>query len=163
MADKYLIDANIFITAHRQHYPFDVAPSFWEQIVEKASDKIVIIEQVQAEIIKGADELTDWYKSECNNFTVFGIPDQNVIEAYANIINSINENVRYKQSVKDEFARVADSWLCAYWLAYGYPIVTLEKFDSDTRKRIKIPNVCEEFGVRYIDLIQFMREVNMRL
>lgn len=114
MADKYLIDANIFITVHRQHYPFDVAPSFWEQIVEKASDKIVIIEQVQAEIIKGADELTDWYKSECNNFTVFGIPDQNVIEAYANIINSINENVRYKQSVKDEFARVADSWLCAY-------------------------------------------------
>ncbi|NLC07460.1 MAG: DUF4411 family protein [Syntrophomonadaceae bacterium] len=47
MRDKYLIDANVFMTAHRQLYPFDLAPSFWEQLVEKASDRIVIIEEVK--------------------------------------------------------------------------------------------------------------------
>jgi hypothetical protein len=44
--DKYLIDANVFMTAHRQLYPFDLAPSFWEQLVERASDRIVIIEEI---------------------------------------------------------------------------------------------------------------------
>jgi len=32
MEVKYIIDANIFITAHRQIYPFDIAPGFWEQL-----------------------------------------------------------------------------------------------------------------------------------
>ncbi len=81
MEHKYIIDANVFITAHRQIYPFDIVPSFWEQLVDKAADKIVIIEDVQEEII-----------------------------------NSVNDNAQYKQSAKDEFASVADSWLCAYAL-----------------------------------------------
>lgn len=163
MADKYLIDANVFITAHRQFYPFDVVPSFWEQLVERASEKILIIKQVQDELLKGRDILTEWYKVECSKFTVLNIPDNGVIEAYSKIINSINENQRYKQTAKDEFASIADSWLCAYGLALNIPIVTLETFQADTRKKIKIPNVCEEFGIKYINLIQFMREVNIRL
>lgn len=35
MRDKYLIDANVFMTAHRQLYPFDLAPGFWKQLVLK--------------------------------------------------------------------------------------------------------------------------------
>lgn len=163
MVDKYLIDANIFITAHRQYYSFDIVPSFWEQLVEKASDKIVIIEQVKNELLKGEDILADWYNNECSKFTVLGIPDQKVIESYSKIINTINESVQFNQSAKDEFARVTDSWLCAYGLAWGMPIVTLEKFDADIKRKIKIPNVCEEFGIKYIDLMQFMREVNIRI
>ncbi|MDD2556615.1 MAG: DUF4411 family protein [Syntrophaceticus sp.] len=57
MRDKYLIDANVFMTAHRQLYPFDLAPSFWEQLVERAADRIVIIEEIQKEIRKGQDLL----------------------------------------------------------------------------------------------------------
>ena len=52
MGDKYILDANIFITSHRQLYPFDIAPSFWDQLVEKASDKIIIIEEVQKELLE---------------------------------------------------------------------------------------------------------------
>lgn len=86
-----------------------------------------------------------------------------MIESYSKIINTINESVQFNQSAKDEFARVTDSWLCAYGLAWGMPIVTLEKFDADIKRKIKIPNVCEEFGIKYIDLMQFMREVNIRI
>ena len=41
--------------------------------------------------------------------------------------------------------------------------MTLEKYDDDIRRRVKIPNVCREFGIEYIDLLQFMREVGIRL
>lgn len=163
MADNYLIDANIFITAHREYYSFDIAPSFWEQLIEKASDKIIIIERVKNEIQKGGDELTEWYNEECSNFKVLGIPDNSVIEAYREIINSVNKNTQYLQSAKEEFASVADSWLCSYGLAYDYTIVTLETYDAYIRKRIKIPNICEEFDIKYINLSQFMREVGIRL
>jgi hypothetical protein len=163
MANKHLVDANIFITAHRQYYPFDLAPSFWDQIIEKASDKIVIIEKVDKEIVKGKDLLTDWYESHKSSFTLLTIPEKEILTSYSKIINSINVNKQYKQSAKDEFAMIADSWLCAYGLAYDYTIVTLEKFDPDARKRIMIPNVCIEFGIKYIDLFNFMRQVSIRL
>ena len=52
MESKYIMDTNVFIFAHRNIYPFDVAPSFWEQLVTKAADKILIIEEVQNEILK---------------------------------------------------------------------------------------------------------------
>ncbi len=163
MGDKYLIDSNIFITAHRQIYPFDIAPSFWEKLAEKTSGKIIIIEAVQKEILKGQDLLAEWYEREKTKFQVFGIPDQEVIEAYQKIITSINNNERYKQSAKEEFASLPDSWLCAYGLAYGDKIVTLEKYQTEIKSRIKIPNVCREFGIEYIDLLQFMRELGIRL
>lgn len=163
MEVKYIIDANIFITAHRQIYPFDIAPGFWEQLVEKASDKIIIIEGVHKEILKGEDILADWYREQSLKFTILRIPDQKVIESYSKIINAVIENEQYKQSAKEEFASKADSWLCAYALAYGHTIVTLEKYQAEIKNRIKIPNVCVEFGIRYIDLLQFMREVGIRL
>lgn len=163
MRDKYLIDANVFMTAHRQLYPFDLAPSFWEQLVEKASDRIVIIEEIQKEIRKGQDLLLEWYERECSKFTVLGIPEPDIIEAYRLIINSVNASERYTPSAKQEFASSADSWLCAYGLAFGETIVTLETYDAEIKKRVKIPNVCREFEVEYIDLLQFMREIGIRL
>lgn len=59
MRDKYLVDASVFITAHRQRYPFDLAPSFWEQLVENGAYRIVIIRQVEKEIQKGDDILVE--------------------------------------------------------------------------------------------------------
>ena len=163
MGNKYIVDSNIFITAHRQIYPFDIAPSFWEKLAEKASGKIIIIEAVQKEILKGQDLLAEWYEREKNKFQVLGIPEQEVIKAYQKIITSINDNEQYKQSAKEEFASLTDSWLCAYALAYGEKIVTLEKYDAEIKNRIKIPNVCKEFEIEYIDLLQFMRELRIKL
>lgn len=163
MRDKYLIDANVFMTAHRKFYPFDIAPSFWLQLVEKGSNNIVVIEEIQKEIRKGQDLLLEWYEKVCGKFTVLGIPGPEVIESYRVIIRSINDSEQYTESAKKEFASSADSWLCAYGLSTGYTIVTLETYDGEIKKRVKIPNVCREFGVEYMDLIQFMRIIGIKL
>ena len=48
---KYLLDSNVFIQAHRMHYPFDVVPSFWKKLVELSNKGIVIsIDKVKKEI-----------------------------------------------------------------------------------------------------------------
>lgn len=163
MEDKYIMDANVFITAYRQRYPFDIAPSFWKQLIDKSADKMMIIEDVQNEILKGKDPLAEWYSNNSSSFTVLRIPEQEVIEAYSEIINSVNDNENYKQSAKDEFASIADSWICAYALAYEATIVTLETYQLGVKNRVKIPNVCREFDIKYINMLQFMREIGIRL
>lgn len=163
MDKKYLLDSNIFIASHRMLYPFDIAPGFWKQLIEKASEKIIIIEKVNDEILRGGDQLTDWYSENKDKFNIVTIPEQEVIESYGEIISRINENEQYKQSVKDEFASIADSWLCAYGLAYDYTIVTNEKYSLNSRRKIPIPNVCVDFDIKHIDLLQFMREIGFKL
>ncbi|MCR6547000.1 DUF4411 family protein [Dehalobacterium formicoaceticum] len=163
MNRKYFIDANILITAHRSYYPFDIAPGFWDQFIEKASSKVIFIEKVSDEILRGEDQLSDWYQENSANFILMKIPDTNVINSYSRIINSINSNIQYKQSAKDEFATLADSWLCAYGLAYKHPVLTLEKYQANSKKRILIPNICREFKIECIDLFQFMRETKFKL
>ncbi len=158
MGHRYLIDANVFITAHRQIYPFDLAPGFWDQLIDKVADKIIIIEKIQEEILRGDDALSEWYIEVCSNFTILKIPEQIVLEAYSEIIDSINDNTQYKQSAKDEFASIADSWLCAYAMAYNETVVTLESYQAGVKSKVKIPNICKAFNVRCIDLLQFMRE-----
>ena len=75
----------------------------------------------------------------------------------------MSDNEIYKQSAKDEFASIADSWICSYALAHDATIVTLETYQLGVKNRVKIPNVCREFDIRYIDMLQFMREIGIRL
>lgn len=163
MDKKYLLDSNVLITAHRTLYPFDIAPGFWEQLIDKASNKIIIIEKVSEEILRGEDQLTAWYLENKDKINILGIPEAKVIESYGEIINRINDNDQYKEAAKQEFATVADSWLCAYGYAYNYTLVTNEKYSSNVKKRILIPNICKEFNIKYIDLLEFMREIGFRL
>ena len=135
MGNKCLVDANIFITAYRRLYPFDLAPSFWEQLIEKASHRILIIEQVDQEIRKGKDVLSQWYRMSVASL-ILGQPSS-LLESCKAIINWVNGNQRYTQSAKDEFASSADLWLCAHGLALQETIATLETYDPEIKKRVK--------------------------
>lgn len=92
MSRKYLVDANVLMTAHRQLYPFDLAPGFWEQLLEKAADSIIIIEQVDQEILAGDDDLKDWYVENKDQLEVLGIPEQAVTQSYGEIVNNVDNN-----------------------------------------------------------------------
>lgn len=113
--------------------------------------------------MRGEDLLTEWYLENKDEFNILNVPEPAVIDSYGKIINDINENQQYKESAKQEFASIADSWLCAYGLTYNDTIVTFEKYSPHSKKRILIPNVCYDFDIDYIDLLQFMREIGFRL
>lgn len=162
MGKKFAIDTNILISCHRQIYPFDMAPAFWRQLIEKGGQKIVFIDKVKEEILRNEDQLSNWLKENEDNFTIRRVDRLPVIECYSRIITSIQENQRYRETAKIEFAEVADSWLCAYGMASEDIIVTNEKYEPNTRKRVKIPNICEEFSIDYIGLLEFMRELGIR-
>lgn len=62
-----------------------------------------------------------------------------------------------------QFANGADGWLVAYARAKGHVVVTHEQLSADVRRKVPIPNVCNAFGVRYVDTFEMLRELGVRL
>lgn len=162
---KYLLDANIFIQAHQTYYAFDIAPSFWNELIHNAEqDKLVSIDQIKEELHSGKDddplsvwatnEFKDWFKS-CT--------DEKVYKCYSEIMEWAQNHDRFKEAAKEEFAGVADSWILAYAKAYEYTIVTHETYDPNIKNRIKIPNVCEAFGISYTNTFNMLRDLNIKI
>lgn len=162
MDKKYAIDANILISAYRLYYPFDVAPAFWRQLTEKGSGSIVLVDRIRDEILKNEDQLSEWLKENVDQFYFSSSQDSLVIETYSKIMSAVNQHPRYHESAKREFADVADAWLCAHALTHSYIVVTEEIHEPNRINRIKIPGVCEKFGISYIDRLWFIREIGIR-
>lgn len=162
MAEKYAIDSNIFISSSRLYYPFDIAPAFWRQLVEKGGERLVIIDRIQTEILRNEDPLSGWLRENIDAFS-FGLSQElAVIENYRKMISAVNEEPKYKEVAKRTFAEVADAWLCAHALTYNYTIATEEVYDQYDRSNVKIPNICKEFGIKYINRLEFIRAIGIR-
>ncbi|MDD3536529.1 MAG: DUF4411 family protein [Candidatus Cloacimonetes bacterium] len=166
----YVIDSNIFIAAHRSYYAMDIAPGFWQQLLRfAAAGRLCSIEQVYHEIMRGydpkkpgaADALAIWASTSFKGY--FHKTDgQDISEAYAKIIDWVSTTKHYPRAAIDEFASVCDSWLCAYALANNCVLVTNENKIAKTSK-VSIPDLCLKFGIEYINVFEFMRELGIKL
>jgi len=162
--DKFIIDANVLITAHRRSYPMDIVPSFWEKMLVEAKDQnFFLVDEIITEILVGEDQLADWIRDNISSFTILKSDVEAVINAYRELIQKVMDNTKYRYKAKSDFASVADSWLIAHAKANDFVIVTEEMFDLNSRKRVLIPNVCHELGVRYINTVTFLRALSIKI
>lgn len=67
----------------------------------------------------------------------------------------------YKPTALAEFLDTAeaDAWLVAFSLNKNIPIITYEKSEPNSKKKIKIPDVCIQFGVSYLSTIDMFRQL----
>ncbi len=166
--EKFLLDANIFVTPYQNYYPFDFAPGFWKQLSPKLElEKIAVLDVVKEEILKGDDELSDWLKG-IQNLNILHRSDANIMREYSNVLTYLQESPLYNDKALRAWSQssVADPWLIAAAKAYGYTIVTLEssagKITTASGKP-KIPNVGGDLGVRCENLFSFMRKMKFCL
>ncbi|MCY2950923.1 MAG: DUF4411 family protein [Planctomycetota bacterium] len=164
MADtRYLLDANVFITAFRQYYPFDFAPGFWKCLEERAkTGRIQSIDRVKDELLKGNDDLAKWANGSIAE-AFAATDDPAVITVYSQIMAWAQAQEQFMEAAKAEFARCADGWLVAYAKVHGLIVVTHETFSAEARKRVLIPNVCKAFGVEYLDTWAMLRGLGAKL
>src|SRR5262249_45130778 len=142
----YVLDADVFMTAARSYYAFDVAPAFWDSLVREAGNgRLLSIDRVKDEIDRGKDELVEWANGSFHRWFA-GTAENDIIAAYREIISWAQAQSQFLDYAKDEFAKVADGWLVAYAKAKGATVVTNEKFEAAARKKVKIPNVCQAFS-----------------
>jgi hypothetical protein len=161
----YVLDSDVFMTAARTYYAFDLVPAFWQELVQQAHNgRLRSIDRVKDEIGRGKDKLAQWAK---NDFRGWFAPTDvdSIIQEYRSVMKWGLGHGQFTDAAKAEFAdeRNADPWLVAYAKATGGIVVTNEKFDANVRRRIKIPNVCHAFGVAYVDVFQMLRALGLRL
>lgn len=70
---------------------------------------------------------------------------------------------QYRQEAVDEFLDSADYKLIAHAMANGATVVTREQPASESKKKIKIPDVCHAFNVAWTDLFSLYRALGTRL
>ena len=89
------------------------------------------------------------------------IPDNEVLDIYLNMIDWSKRI--YDEEAINEFKQTkrADAMICAQCARDNFVMVTNEKF-SNSKKKVKIPNVCREFDIECMDSFEFFRKFNFK-
>ncbi len=158
----YVLDANVFIEAARRYYAFDLAPKFWESLVHHAANgRVQSIDRVKKELERGKDELATCAKDHFSD--AFTSTDEgDIIVSYSEVMGWVQAQDQFSDAAKADFAAGADGWLVAYTKAKGCIVVTHEVLYPDIRRKVPIPNVCEAFGLSYVDTFEMLRELGVR-
>lgn len=159
----YLVDSNFFIQAHRAVYPLDIATGFWNKVkILAVSGTIFSIDKVKNELYNKNDELEIWCKENLPNR--FFKDSSDMIKEYAQITTwAISKVDHYLPNALSEFldADEADAFLVAYALSDkdNITIVTQEVSQPNGKRRIKIPEPCNAFKIKYINTIEMFRQL----
>ena len=159
MANKYCLDANVLIQAWQKQYNPKFCPDYWDILIELGKqDKIFIPELVYEEITRTEDDLSKWVKAS-------KIPIKKISEPVTICLQKIYAADPVHKNLVDNITgrSLADPWVIAHSLHENAIVVTKEeKITALNSKRIRIPNVCDNMGVRWINDFQFIDEVDIK-
>ena len=152
----YLLDTNVFITAKDNYYPLDYCPAFWDWILKGHHNNLLAsVVAVRDEILKReATPLAKWVKKLPSTFFLDVTP---AMRDAAQQITDWLEGTSYTPSARIEFMDCADSELVAHAIAGGHTVVTFEK-SRNKITQIKIPDVCKQFEVPYVNVFEVIRQ-----
>ena len=158
----YLLDANVLIAAHRKYYGIDQVPEFWDWLQHHAAEGTLKLPAEVHEEIKydkdNPDPLAEWaYAEEVKPHLILpeeipvGLVQTVLADGYAPDLNDI------------EVEQIgADPFLIAGALmdSRNRIVVTVEvSARTKTRARRRIPDVCDDLGVKWIDEHSFARDL----
>lgn len=158
-ANRYCLDANVLIQAWQKYYNPKFCPDYWKVLIELGKQaKIFIPEIVYEEITRTDDDLSKWLKGS-------KIPIEKINEPITICLQKIySSNPIHKNLVDNIKSRsLADPWVIAHALNSNATVVTKEeKVTAANSPKIKIPNVCDNMGVRWINDFQLIDELGIK-
>ncbi len=161
---KYLLDSNVFIEANRRYYAFDLCPGFWESLsIYHSKDLICSIDRVKTiEFAKGHDDLKEWADSKISKKFFVASDGEDVQASYAEAMQWVQDQKRFYPFAKTEYAESVDGWLIAYARAKGMILVTHEEPAPESKKQVKIPDVCNAIGVQCVNTFDMLRALGTK-
>jgi hypothetical protein len=143
----FVLDANVFIEAHQRYYKSSICPGFWNCLAYYCPEhRLVSIDRVRDELVGRGDELSDWVRGTPGELFVSSL-EPPVVAEYRAVMQWIYANEQFYRTAQDEFSRGADGWLAAYSRVHNGILVTHEARHPDARRKVPLPNVCQQFGV----------------
>lgn len=155
---RYCIDANVLIQAWQNYYSPILCPSYWDKLNFLGESGVIFMpEIVYEEITRTDDELSNWLKQ--SKIPIHKI-DEEVTVCLKNIYET-NPNHKFL-SDNTKGRSLADPWLIAHAIKEQATVVTKENIVRGGKpSTIKIPNVCENMGVTYVNDFEFLKEINV--
>lgn len=163
----YLLDSNIYINFYDRYYKIDFFPTFWDKLTKILNEKVVIPRIVIDENYQDL-WLKDWLSS---NYNKSYINQKKYSAEWIEVLRYIATCVLYNDAVLASekgwaHEKIADAWLIAIAKKENYTIVTDEIRNPNLNrihpsKNAKIPDVCEQLGVRCISMNEFFKEVQL--
>jgi predicted nucleic acid-binding protein len=156
---KYCLDANVLIQSWQKYYSPKICPDYWDLLDSLGINEIIFIpEMVYEEIIRTDDDLSKWLKKS-------KIPVKMIDEQVAKCLKEIySADPNHKYLVDNTKSRsLADPWVIAHALKEEAIVVTKEeKVTALNSKRIKIPNVCENMNIIWMNDFQMIEELEIK-
>ncbi|MCY7374937.1 MAG: DUF4411 family protein [Pyrinomonadaceae bacterium] len=156
--EEYAIDSSSLIEGLRKTYPKEVFPSLWNKVGEQIEfGKIVAPDEVKRELEDFVvDELAKW----CNGFPNFFQPEDADIQ---NVVTSIMAHPEHRKlmNLKTPSRYCADMWVIAIAKVRKLTVINEEQLlTSVSPHKNKIPNVCRDLGVPYMNFLDYIRKQN---
>lgn len=154
----YLLDTNVFISAKNSHYGFDFHPGFWDWLIyANAEGRVFSIQRVYAEICIQEDNLTKWARGRKDGFFLDAPYDIDIqLKPVSDYIKG-----RFGQRERRNFVKGADYYLIGHALVKNFKVVTHEIYKR-SKGKVKIPQICQEFGVECLTPFDMLRQENAR-
>ncbi len=162
--NKYLLDADTFMTAHRQHYRFSFCPAYWKALLlHHGSDSVASIVQVRKELLRGKDALSEWVTDDVPESFFKETTDAKVLQTYSTIAKWVVSQPHLAPAAQAKFASGADGWLVAYAKVNGYAVCSYEVSAPEAKSNIKLPDVANQFGVICVKPPEMMENLGVRM
>lgn len=158
----YLLDANTLIEAKNRYYQMNICPGYWDWLIKaNLAGGVNSIRSVRDELQRGNDQLAEWVKDHAYLF--LDESDAATQTAFAEVAQHLaNTAVQMKAGALDEFLSGADPWLIAKAMTTNATVVTHEQLNLAARRKFLIPNVCQHFGVQFIDTFELLNALEAR-
>ena len=170
MEAHYCIDASAIIAAWNESHPIDVFPGLWPQLVAHRTN-MVLIKPIFDEIDPISQQDRNMRKREKTDkypLRMWMIDNQFVAIFVDEFIESRALELEREYQVKSNSKGVSenDLKLIAYAKLYNKTVVTEEGKQPEKPKKkcdYKIPLVCDEQGVKYINFVEMLRRLSIKV
>ncbi len=168
----YILDTNTFITPKNSYYANDIVPSFWPALLQEfQNNNVKTIDAVATEIKNGNDNLSTWFQkhivgqksSSGEDYILPASNMQSVVNCYQIVANLVMTSTQYKQVHKSFFLSGADPWIIAAAKAGGHTVVTFEAMPAANTTKVKIPDICKQMDVPFLNLFDMMRKIEIHI
>lgn len=149
MADKYLVDANVMIQAANTYYTFRSVRGFWDWMSARIEDGTVRTASLVADEIDFPPELVEWVAEQASKGFYVDVSDPRIQAKLAEIAEWVIKQPYGPEHIA-KFLDGADPWIIAAASVLGATVVTQEQLVAANSKKVKIPNVCQQFNVKCI-------------
>ena len=158
----YLLDANTLIEAKNRYYQMSICPGYWDWLLRaNQAGKVHSIRSVRDELQRGNDALAVWAKEHAPLF--LDESDHATQTAFTEVAQHLaSSDLPMKAGALDEFLSGADPWLIAKAMTMNATVVTHEQLNLAARRKFLIPNVCQHFGVRFVDTFELLNALEAR-